>query len=91
MRFCILCYFRFARRRLLLECAAAGLMIASCLALMVSLVTYESILRVDRRPPVIWGEILGILGFIVHCVAMCPGFIGQGADGEDGRENENRL
>ena len=47
-------------------------MIVSLLLLLVSLFTYKSIPRIDRRPPLIWGEFVGVGAFMLHAIALMP-------------------
>jgi hypothetical protein len=55
--------------------ASAAMMGAGLVSLLCTMFTYPEIKKFDRRPTVIWGELLGIAGFLVFCLSLIPPFL----------------
>ena len=58
--------------RLLVKGAGMLAMIASIVLLVVAVFTYSGIPRIDRRPPLIIGEFVGVGGFLLHALGTMP-------------------
>jgi len=61
-----------SRLRFGLSILSSLLMLSSLLALLFTTFTYSLIKQFDRRPPVLWGELIGIVAFVTHCMTLLP-------------------
>ena len=58
--------------RCFLNLTASIIMLLTWLLFLFSTFTYRSIGKIDRRPPVIWAELTGILGILFYSVSLLP-------------------
>ena len=47
-------------------------MLVAIMLLIAACFTYKSIARIDRRPPLVLGEFVGVGGFLFYAIAMMP-------------------
>jgi hypothetical protein len=71
-----------SKLRLSLVSLSTILMLTTWFLAGLSTITYPDISRIDRRPPVIWAELLGVLGFLFYCCSLIP-YLQTYGDGED--------
>ena len=55
-----------------LNVTASVIMVLTWMFFLFSTFTHRSINKIDQRPPVIWGELSGIVGILFYCVSLLP-------------------
>ena len=55
-----------------LSVTSSVIMVLTWMFFLFSTFTHLSIKKIDQRPPIIWGELSGILGILLYCVSLLP-------------------
>lgn len=63
------------RIRLYLNILSSFIMLVAWVLFGLAPLAWQDIERIDQRPPVIWAEILGCVGFLFYCASLLPNLL----------------